>query len=376
MRIGVKTIKVVAVASAACMAIAGCDPLELITKRKEQERTLAAEPAGHVREDDAVPQKPAKSECAALLHHVETQVRIIRNEADACQAEVAALQTDRVKLSARIGALTDASLSDKNGTAVSALLSLLKDSEINVLAMKYLANDFAVIRSEFAGKARAAQQDERGRLDALSRNRAEFEKSVSDGRRKADQEYQRNVAAANRLRREIEAKEKKLKGLRASAPPGGRTYDQQRRIHQQNVQSLERDLSRMKMNLDRLENSLRASQANRVAEQERIAASRERRLADEKVAKANRDDVQMSTLVDEYRARTINRLDETLHARQQDAERRQKRATSKILYLESVTNGLEKLDSQALADVRTDIGRRLAQGENEGTKVKSDGDRR
>ena len=373
MHVGMKAMKVSAVALAACMAFPGCDQIEQIMKRKEQERSLAVEPPAQVRDDNTLPKPPKKNESAVLVHYVETKLRMLGSEEATCSAEIAALREDRVKLSARIGDVTDAVLKDTNGTGASTLLLLLKDSEINALAMKYLENDFAAIRSEFAEKVRVAQQNERRYRAELSRNQAESEKRIADSRKKAEQEYQRNVAAANRLRREIEMAEKKLRTLQASAPPGGRTYDQQRRVHQQNVQHQERDVARMKLNLDRLESMLRTSATRRAEEQTRVESVRDRRLEDEKAAKSAKDIVPVDVIVDEYRARTINRLDETLHARHQDADRRQKRMASKILYLQSVTNGLEKLDSQALTEVRADIDRQLARMEADRTEEKANG---
>ena len=373
MRVGMKTMKVSAVALIASMAFPGCDQIEEIMKRKEQERSLAVESPAPVREEDTTPKPPKKNECAALLHYVETKLRIVGSEEAACNAEIVALQEDRVKLSKRIGDVTDAALKDQNGTGASTLLLLLKDGEINALALKYLENDFAVIRSEFAEKVRVAQENERRYRTGLANNQAESEKRVTDSRKKVEREYQRNVAEVNRLRREIDAAEKKLKTLQMSPPPGGRTYDQQRRIHQQKVQHQERDLARMKLNLDRLESMVRMSADRRTVEQTRAESVRDRRFEDDKAEKTAKNIVPVDAIVDEYRARTINRLDETLHARRQDADRRQKRMASKILYLASVTNGLEKLDAQALTGVRADIDRQLAQMEEEGKKGKADG---
>jgi len=373
MRVGMKTMKVSAVALIASMAFPGCDQIEEIMKRKEQERSLAVEAPAPVREEDPTPKPPQKNECAALLHYVETKLRIVGSEAASCNAEVAALQEDRIRLSKRIGDVTDAALQDKNGTGASTLLLLLKDGEINALALKYLENDFAAVRSEFAEKVRVAQQNERRYRTGLSHNQAESEKRVADSRKKVEREYQRNVAEVKRLRREIEAAEKKLKTLQMSAPPGGRTYDQQRRIHQQNVQHQEHDLARMKQNLDRLETALRMSANRRTVEQTRAESVRDRRIEDEKAEKSAKDIVPVEAIVDEYRARTINRLDEMLHARRQDADLRQKWMASKILYLESVTNGLEKLDSQALTEVRVDIDRQLARMDEDRKKGKADG---
>ena len=373
MRVRMKTMKVSAVAAVVCLAFPGCDQIEQIMKRKEQERSLAVETPAQVREETTLPKPPPKNESAVLLHYVETKLRLVGSESAACNAEIADLREDRVKLSARIGAVTDAALKDKNGSGASRLLLLLKDGEVNALALKYLANDFAAIRSEFAEKVRVAQQNEQRYRAELSRNQAESEKRIADSRKKVEQEYRRNVAEANRLRREIEGAEKKLRNLQTSAPPGGQTYDQQRRIHQQNVRHQEHDLARMKLNLDRLESILRTSAAQRTVEQTRAESVRDRRVEDEKVAKAAKSLVPVDAIVEEYRARTINRLDETLHARRQDADRRQKRMASKILHLESVTNGLEKLNSQALAAVRADIDRQLARMEEDGTKGKADG---
>ena len=354
------------IVSLAGILLAGCD-FEWPSQRKAKEEAIRQQA---VRQEQKETEKEqAKGECAALWHFVAVRLQMLKSDERKLDKTLDELKTDRQKMSARLDHLSEESMADKNGTRESALFAVLKDDAINELAFKYLGNDFVAIRSEFAEKVRRALKQESLKKAALDRNRAEYDKVVSERRDRARQSQQESVAAAERIKREIVDTERRLDKLRRRTIS---VSNQERARQETEIRLAENHLYSLKsqytaMRLSR-EQSAQSRDADSDFDTERRQAIRERKEADAEVLLRTKDDVTAYELAEAYETLTVKKLDGVIYEKSLAFRARKDLLSEQMLFLSSATNGIERLDLAGVKRVRADVEREIARKPGEGGK--------
>lgn len=347
--------------------LAGCD-FELPSQRRAKEEAIRQEAVRQ--EQKETERERTQGECVALQQFVAVRLQLLISSEKKVDKNLEELRDDRQKMSKRLEELSGKSMADKNGTRESALFAVLKDEEINALAFKYLGNDFVTIRSEFAEKVRRALKQEQQKKAALDRNRAEYDKIVEERRIKAVQNQQESEAASDRLKKEIAETDQRLQGLRRRSMSIGK----------QERERLEREIRLTESHLDRLRSQFtalrvvreRASQsrdADYAFDTARKQAIRERQEADAEVLLRTKDDVTAFELAEAYETLTVKKLDGVLYEKQQNMHAQKELLEEQVLFLSTVTNGVDRLDLAGLKHVRSDVEREIARRPGEERKV-------
>ena len=347
--------------------ISGCDFLDGFFHRKAEVDAVVHQPP----QPEIIPPSPAvqepnpaKSDCATLRHYITTRLKLLKGRQSESDKEFAVLKADRKKFSERIKELSEANLSDKKGTFASGLALLLDDELINELAYKHLGSDFAVFRHEFSEKVRNVVVLEQKKREELERKRSKLEGSVAEAR--IQTEHARKESAANiaRLRKEIEAKERRLRSLQKDAQQysGGdqRHMQQYRETTREEIDYLKIEIPRMRSELQQEMQSPRVRDANRRAESIEKQANDDSRRLEEMAVRKGKDEVSIEQITEKYGKLTIHRLDSVLHEKNCKIQKSQKLLSEQILFLESVVSGLETLDSTGLKRVRSEVEKELS----------------
>lgn len=334
--------------------LAGCD-FELPSQRRAREEAMRQETVKSAELEET------KGECAALKHYVGVQLGLVSASLAEAEKMLAELVADRKKLSARLFELSEKSMADKTGTRETALYAVLKDEGVNAIALKYLGNDFAVLRSEFAEKMRFALNQERARKVAFDRNRANFDRAVEEGRARTDESRRMVSANIAQIKRDIAETESRLQRLRRDALSSSK---QARESREASIIEAQHRLSTLRSRYTAMlasnDETWFARNAELDAARNRENASREREKADNAVRMQAKDDLSPFQLAEEYEERSIRRLDTVLQERDVLAHAQLKLTKEKMIYLTNITNGIDRLNGTGLQRVRADVDTLLA----------------
>jgi len=346
---------------ASAVVLSGCDFLDMFFNRKAQiDAVVQQPPQPEVIQQQSATQESLKSNCAALKHFIATRLKILKNQQQEIVKELANIKSDRQKFSDRVKEISDANLADKNSSAASGLELLLSDGAINELAFKYLGKDFAVIRHEFAEKIRDAVAFEQKIQKEIEARRSSIEKSVTDSQAQVARARRENAAKIAQLKREIEANEKKIKRLRADLQHHSGQDVQYIRNANQEIRHVESTLSNLRSDLQREKLAQNVRDADRNLALAGTRASNDNKRLDEIKAQRMKGSATTVQITENYEKLTLHKLDSALLEANQAAQAKQKLLSEQALYLESVTTGLETLDSASLKRVRTEVEAELA----------------
>lgn len=338
--------------------LVGCD-FELPSQRRAKEEAMRQEAVRQEKKETE--REQAKGECAALRHHVWVQLGVVQASRAEAEKSLAELVEDRKVLSARLTELSEKSMSDKSGTRATALYAVLKDDGVNAIALKYLGNDFAVLRSEFAEKMRFVLKKENARKAALSKNRADFDRAVKEGEARAEESRRAISTGLAQIKRDIAETESRLQHLRRDSLSSS---TQAKKSRERAIQEAEQRLailrSRHTEMLSSNAGTRLARESDTDASSARAKALLEREKADKAVQAQSKGDVTSFQLAEEYEERTIRRLDAVILEKDMLSHAQLKLAGEKMAYLQCVTNGIDQLDSVGLKRVRADIDAMLA----------------
>ena len=336
--------------------VSGCDFLDGFFHRKAEIDAVVRQPP----QPEVIPQAPAapeppptKGECATLRHYIMTRLKLLKGRQSETDKELTGLKLDRQKFSERVRELSEVNLADTKGTHASGLVLLLNDGVLNELAYKYLGTDFAVIRHEFSEKVRNAIALEQKNRKELELKRSKIEESVAEARVQAEHARKENAANIARLRKEIEAKEKRLRSLQ-------KDMRQYRETTKEESAYLQGEISRLKSELQQEMQSSRVRDAKRDLEWADRKASSDNKYLEEMSARKGNNDVSIEQLTDRYGKMTVQRLESALHEAHLKAQKSQKLLSEQALFLESITTGLETLDTAGLKRVRAEVENELA----------------
>ena len=358
--------KRIMIGAVAGILLAGCD-FEWPSQRKAKEAAIRQQAVRQ--EQRETEREQAQGECEALRQFVAVRLQMLKASEGKIDKELEELKSDRQKMSARLDELSGKSMADKDGTRESALFAVLKDEDVNALAFKYLGNDFVTIRSEFAEKVRRALKLEQQKKAALDRNRAEYDKTVSERRDRARQSQQESAAAAERLKREIADTEQRLEKLRRRMTSiSKQERDRSEReisLAEQHLYSLKNQYTAMRLSY---EQSVQSRDADYDFDTARKQAIRERQEADAEVLLRTKNDVTAFELAEAYETLTVKRLDGVIYEKSLAVRARKDLLAEQILFLSSVTNGIDRLDLAGVKRVRADVEREIARRPGEGGK--------
>lgn len=345
----------------AAAAVSGCDFLDMFSQKRSQERAALRDANGAEPTVVERPREQAGSQRALLMYHVESRLRLLKSSIAGIDRDGAELTADRSKLSASLSKLVDKFAEDKAMPPSAALSLTLKDDCVNAMALKYLGEDFAAMRSEYVEKIRNLELQEKQREEAIERNKAEYEAALSAFDASAGHRREANKAAAARLGREISETEKRLRRLRSNPPPSGRVYNAARIEHSRSTQMLDRELSQLRDDLRKVENDMRNDDSARKREQARLSALRDKRNADAKIPQVGgKNGMSADAITADFRARSLGLLDSTLKKKDDSIRWRRSLVVKQIAFLESSTNGIDRLDLAGLKTVKGEIDRELA----------------
>lgn len=349
--------RIMTVALTGCLLV-GCD-FELPSQRRAKEEAIRQEAVRQEKKETEMAQ--AKGECLALKHHVGVQLGLVQASRAEAEKLLAELVEDRKVLSARLTELSEKSMSDKSGTRATALYAVLKDDGVNAIALKYLGNDFAVLRSEFAEKMRFVLKKENARKAALSKNRADFDRAVKEGEARAEESRRAISTGLAQIKRDIAETESRLQHLRRDSLSSS---TQSKKNRERAILEAEHRLSILRSRytemLSNNAGSRLARESDADASSTRAKALLERDKADKAVQAQSKGDVTSFQLAEEYEERTIRRLDAAILEKDTLVHAQLKLAGEKMTYLQCVTNGIDQLDSTGLQRVRADISAMLA----------------
>ena len=346
---------------ASAVVLSGCDFLDMFFNRKAQiDAVVQQPPQPEVIQQQSATQESLKSNCAALKHFIATRLKILKNQQQEIVKELANIKSDRQKFSDRVKEISDANLADKNSSAASGLELLLSDGAINELAFKYLGKDFAVIRHEFAEKIREAEAVEQKRQKDIDARRSNIEKAVKDSQAHLARARKENAAKIAQLKKEIAANENKMKRIRADLLHHSAKDKEYIKNRNEEIRHIEIILSRLRSQLVQETNAhdVRNAERNLVWAESRV--NNDIKRMDEMTARKMKDTVTSGQIIEDYEKQTLHKLDSALLEANQAAQAKQKLLSEQALYLESVTTGLETLDSASLKRVRTEVEAELA----------------
>ena len=364
--------RITAVALTGCL-LAGCD-FELPSQRRAKEEALRQEAVRQEKKETE--REQTQSACAALEQFVAFKLKMFESSREGLDKKLEELKLDRQKLSARLDELSEKSMADKSGTRESALFMVLKDSEVNALAFKYLGNDFVAVRSEFAEKVRRALKLEQQKKAALDRNRAEYDRMVEDRRNKAMQNQQESSAAADNLKREISETDERLKKLRRKSISISKQererVEREIRLGEAHLASLRSQYSALRVTGERATQSRDADDAFDAARKQAI---RERREADAEVLLRTKDDITAFQLAEAYEMLTVRKLDGVMYEKLLATRAQKDLHAEQVMFLSNVTNGIDKLDVAGLQQIRQEVECELARKPGEERKSGNGGDK-
>lgn len=319
-------------------------------ERRSQEREAAAE------------REQTDGERTALRQHIGAHCRILESRLSACKQKIAEAKTDRETLGARIRELSSAT--DENGRTPernAVLSNLLSDDKVNALAAKYMDYDFRMIRLEYIEAMRTANGDVRRRNEALSRNQADYEKSLADSGSDTDQARLSERKSAADIQRAIAALEREEKELKRSISMSSavRTV---RDLKERELRDVSDRLRRLKLEYDEVRTSRGSNRAiSEVARQANAArenAQRQKERADDRVVRLFAGIRDPKEITSECEARTIGALSKRILAAERDPSGGD--IAADIEYLKSLLGGLDRMNLTALQRVRSDVDARLA----------------
>ena len=319
-------------------------------ERRSQEREAAAE------------RERTDGERAALRQHIEAHRRMLESRLSACKQKVSEARADREALGARIRELSSAT--DENGRTPerhAVLSGLLADDKVNALAAKYMDYDFRMIRLEYIEAMRAANGNIRRREEALSRNQADYEKSVADSGGDTDQARLSERKSAADIRKAIAALEREEKKLRRSISMSSAVRSV-RDLKERELRDVSDRLRRLKLEYDEVRTSRGSNRAiTEVTRQASIAredAKRQKERADEHVVRLFAGIRDPKEITSECESKTIGALSDRILAAERDQSGGD--VADRIEYLKSISNGLDKMNLTALQRARSDVDARLA----------------
>lgn len=297
-------------------------------------------------------------EHASLRYYISTHTNTWAANRLRLAEELESAEKDRQRLSARISELS-ARLAGENHAPGSVLHALMGDGDVNAIAVRQLGRDFAADRSEFRRKMREARSAQRELDEAISRNKAEYERAAAHARRRAESALRGVASDAMAARRKMTSLEKSLDALRRPSILG--RADKERR--QSKARDIEGQLSALRGKYgdgDVQQSDFMIAARTRIEREMNEELKRlERRLqsSDEDVKKRFGDRAQAGMIVDEFEANTTRRLETVLQEKIEDRREGIARADERIVHFVNAAIGLDSLDGDSLKRVRRDLER-------------------
>ena len=341
---------------ASVLFLAGCD-FELPWQRKAREEVVRQEAVR--REKQMTEQEETRGACAVLRQFVTVRAKMLDEDCTATRKELADLDSDRALFSKHVGALSDKSIADKNGTRENALYEMLKNEEINAIARRHLGNDFIVVRAEFAEKVRFAMKRDKERKTALAKNEEAFNSAVESTVQRTGAARTDSTRAAAAIQQEMKDLEYRMRKLQNDTLASS--------TRKQNIKD---EISRIRNRLTALQsqyNSIRLAEGGnrdgRTGETDalnvRARALREKKDADKEVLDRLGGEATPFEIAAAYETLTIRKLDETMKAKAKELELRIELMQRVAQYLRLSVTGIEDFNLAALSSLRKQIDAEL-----------------
>ena len=336
--------------------LTGCD-FELPWKKKPREEAarLQREQAAQVQAENE--SHTAKGECAALIHHINTQRALLEGACSDAEKARAKVQEARRLFAARVTELTVTNINNAVESRMATLLAIMKDEQVNVIARMFLGRDFAVMASDVGGQYQAACQKAVQRRRKLAQNEADYRARVSSANERLQQVQTDMRKGIADIEREIARLENRQKSLMSETLT---SRAKKERINEE-ILTINSRLSTLRSRLDMsrasMQNDQRTRSAVQAAQSEQQMAARQRKEADKEIADVEEG---VAKLADETSEKTVRALDAALAARDADLNEQIADIRNKLAFLSATMTGLESLDLAGLRGGRKQVEDALA----------------
>lgn len=327
------------------VAVAGCDffgsssesKLKLEQMRLEQQRA-----------EQEAEQKEKRAD--SLKAYVSGMAKLVDERRIAASNRLAAVTRDSEAL--ENAALRVMAEKDKQGKDLSnevKMLRMLKDADVNALAVKYLSAGFSVQAESFVEKIRAARDGESRYQGALQRSEAAYDGAMEEIRGLVGSSKNQREAEIRRLKNEIGTLEKKRATTRREMVAAG----SQRREWLNKMSDYESEIAKKRWQVDALQNphSIRHVEAQAANERQTIQdrASAEHRIQLADIDRRLKPKETVLSVTTEMEAQTLGKLRAEIQRQKremasayQDLER--KHGVSKELLLAIPVANLQELE--------------------------------
>ncbi len=239
-----------------CVVMSGCD-LDLMGEKKEQARLEAER-----RAEEARQQKETESQRSAMTQYANGKRKLFADRLMALEKESSTYKAD----ASRLAEIVSAALEEKDSKGrdkkyESKLLGMLRNDEVNKLAVKYLASDFKSITAEYIARVRDTMKAESAYQKAVAEVDANYQSDMKQTQKWAEMTKEQRNEEIKRLRKEISDLEsrrvvvrKEYDGLTRGKMIGSRRQELERydtkRVVLMKVDELDRQIDRKRHQLD------------------------------------------------------------------------------------------------------------------------------
>ena len=337
-------------ASVACIICTGCD-IEMPSLRTATEKVAEYSEQQMPKDSSPPSDSHVKGARAELEHFVTSRLKIIDADIVQTEKDLSLVLADRRLMSKCVAELSDKVFSDKTAEREDALLAMLKDETLNVLAAKYLGSDFSLERNGFIAKIRDAYDREKRKAEAIAANKEMFSKTIAGLDSKDVQAENERRSQINSLKKQMGEKERQMRWLRASTMESM----QSRRDRDRKISVLEREIDGLRGRISRLH-----SQSPDSSSFVRNQALMRLESANKEVEKKFNGDVTAFQVADECEKATLKKLEAETAKKERSLRDRQYLLGRQKLFISSFVSGVETLNINALKTVREDIEKVLA----------------
>lgn len=349
--------------SVTCIICTGCD-IEMPSLRTATEKVAEYSEQQMPKDPPPPSDSHVKGARAELVHFVTSRLKIIDADIVQTEKDLSLVLADRKLMSKCVAELSGKVFSDKTAEREDALLAMLKDETLNVLAAKYLGSDFSLERNGFIAKIRDAYDREKRKEEAIAANKEMFSKTIAGLDSKDAQADNERQSQINSLKKQIEEKERQLRGLRTSTM----VSMQARRDRDRKIGVLEREKDGLQRRINQL-HSQRPNSSFFVRNQAQMRLEN----ANKEVEKKFKGDVTAFQVADECEKATLKKLEAETAKKETVLRDRQYLLGRQKLFISSLASGVEELNINALKKVREDIEKVLAWSAEDARKGAANG---
>lgn len=272
-----------------------------------------------------------------LTEYANGRQKIVKETIGRLEGDARALRDDVEKLSKII--VSGGEERDSAGKELpieTKLLRLLRNSEVNDLAKKYLSADFVLLQNEFVDRVRDARADEARYRKALALSDATYSDSLKESQKWVNATKEQREAEIVRVQGEIGSWEsrrgsyqKSFQELSKKTLAGNLSKERERRekmaILERKIYDADREILRKRDQIDFLRNpSANAGLESRAAERKQNVQSQANMQRDRELSTIDRYYKPKATVVEvvtEISKRTIERLQGAMAGRSQATEK-------------------------------------------------------